>query len=150
MTEQPAEHLARIKTQHPLWSIRHVSEGHGWTAHRPGRSPVWAGTLADLEVRVHAAEAPRTTRAADEGHTATGGAYDMNVGAVIADYPDFWIGGGFEGFGYRARRRDASGPPSGPDLTAASLDELASLMDAARLARSGSDAGLTARSAGDD
>jgi hypothetical protein len=46
--EQPAEHLARIKRQHPLWSIRHVAEGPGWTANR-GKARVWAGTLGRLE-----------------------------------------------------------------------------------------------------
>ena len=29
MTGQPAERLARIRREHPLWSIRHVSEGFG-------------------------------------------------------------------------------------------------------------------------
>jgi len=47
-SEQPAEHLARIKRLHPLWSVQHVSKGFGWTAHRGGRR-LWAATLADLE-----------------------------------------------------------------------------------------------------
>ncbi len=46
-SEQPAGHLARINRL-PLWSIRRVSEGHGWTAHRGDRR-IWAGTLAGLE-----------------------------------------------------------------------------------------------------
>ncbi len=50
-SEQPAEHLARIKREHPLWSIRHVSEGHGWTAHRGDRR-LWAPTLTDLEAQL--------------------------------------------------------------------------------------------------
>ncbi len=48
-SEQPAGHLARIKRMHPLWSIRHVTEGHGWTAHRDGYARIWAATLASLE-----------------------------------------------------------------------------------------------------
>ena len=51
-SEQPSEHLARIKRMFPLWSIRHVTEGHGWTAHRPGYRRVWAATLPDLEARL--------------------------------------------------------------------------------------------------
>jgi hypothetical protein len=51
-SEQPSEHLARIKRMFPLWSIRPVSEGHGWTAHRPGYRDVWAATLPDLEARL--------------------------------------------------------------------------------------------------
>ncbi len=47
--EQPAGHLARIKRTNPLWSIRHVAEGHGWTAHRHGYARIWAATIADLE-----------------------------------------------------------------------------------------------------
>jgi len=49
MSRQPAEHLAWIKRVNPLWSIRHVSEGYGWTAHRDGYPRVWAGTLESLE-----------------------------------------------------------------------------------------------------
>jgi hypothetical protein len=48
-SQQPAEHLAWIKRVNPLWSIRHVTEGYGWTAHRPGYPKIWAGTLASLE-----------------------------------------------------------------------------------------------------
>ena len=51
-SEQPSEHLARIKRMFPLWSIRPVSQGHGWTAHRPGYRHVWAATLPDLEARL--------------------------------------------------------------------------------------------------
>jgi hypothetical protein len=49
--ETPAKHLARIKVAHPAWSIRHVSEGYGFTAHRDGYDHVWAMTLADLEAK---------------------------------------------------------------------------------------------------
>ena len=54
-SEQPSEHLARIKRMFPLWSIRPVSQGHGWTAHRPGYRRVWAATLPDLEARLRTA-----------------------------------------------------------------------------------------------
>ena len=56
--EQPAEHLARIKRQHPLWSIRHVAEGPGWTAHRRERR-IWAGTLTDLDRQLRDARRAR-------------------------------------------------------------------------------------------
>ncbi len=49
--EQAGGHLARLQAQNPLWSIRLVTEGHGWTAHR-GDQRIWAGTLADLETRL--------------------------------------------------------------------------------------------------
>jgi hypothetical protein len=51
-SEQPSEHLARIKRMFPLWSIRPVSHGRGWTAHRPGYRHLWAATLPDLEARL--------------------------------------------------------------------------------------------------
>jgi hypothetical protein len=54
--ERPAEHLARIKREHALWSVRHVSEGHGWTAHRSGYPRIWAGTLPDLEQQLAASQ----------------------------------------------------------------------------------------------
>jgi hypothetical protein len=66
-------------------------------------------------------------------HTATGGTYDLNVTRIISDYPDFLIRGGFEGFGYSARRRaNGTGRPGGRELTGMSLDELAAKMDDAR------------------
>jgi hypothetical protein len=58
-SEQPSEHLARIKRMFPLWSIRPVSQGHGWTAHRPGYPRVWAATLPDLEARLRDAQRGR-------------------------------------------------------------------------------------------
>jgi hypothetical protein len=61
MSEQPGERLARIKREHPLWSIRHVSEGFGFTAHRR----IWAATLSDLKARL---------RDADHGPRMHGGA----------------------------------------------------------------------------
>jgi hypothetical protein len=64
MSEQPSERLARIKREHPLWSIRHVSDGSGFTAHRGDRR-IWATTLSDLEARL---------RDADHGPRMHGGA----------------------------------------------------------------------------
>jgi hypothetical protein len=48
MPEPPAKHLARIKVQHPLWSIRFVEEGFGFEAVR-GEVRLWAFTLDQLE-----------------------------------------------------------------------------------------------------
>ena len=56
---QPSEHLARIKREHPLYSIRHVTEGYGFTAHRPEHPNLWALTLPDLERMLRDAEHPR-------------------------------------------------------------------------------------------
>ena len=64
MSEQPSERLARVKREHPLWSIRHVSEGFGFTAHRGDRR-IWAATLSDPEARL---------RDADHGPRRHGGA----------------------------------------------------------------------------
>ena len=58
-SEQPSEHLARIKRMFPLWSIRPVSQGRGWTARRPGYPRVWAATLPDLEARLRDAQRRR-------------------------------------------------------------------------------------------
>ena len=55
MSEQPSERLARIKREHPLWSIRHVSQGFGFTAHGGDRR-IWAATLSDLEARLRDAD----------------------------------------------------------------------------------------------
>jgi hypothetical protein len=64
-------------------------------------------------------------------HTVTGGRYDLAIGRLIDDYPDFYVTGGRSGFGWEAQRRVA-GVPRGKALAASSLDELAELMDAAR------------------
>jgi hypothetical protein len=58
MTERPPEHLARIKREHPLWSIRAVITGIGWTAHR-GERQLWAASLTDLETQLRQADHPR-------------------------------------------------------------------------------------------
>lgn len=55
MTRQPSEHLAEIKIRYPLWSIRHVCEGFGWSAHR-GTMRVWGRSPDDLEAALIDAE----------------------------------------------------------------------------------------------
>jgi hypothetical protein len=61
--ETPATHLARLKVQHSSWSIRHVSEGYGFTAHRGGER-LWSQTLGGLEAKLNAAGAPGPPAAA--------------------------------------------------------------------------------------
>lgn len=63
----------------------------------------------------------------------SGGRYDMNVTALLADYTDFIIRGREGGFGWSAqlRGKEGRGVP-GPPLEASSLDELAEKMDACR------------------
>lgn len=53
----PTSDLARIRQAHPEWSIRHVTAGFGWTAHRGGER-IWSGTLPDLERQLAAADMP--------------------------------------------------------------------------------------------
>ena len=62
----------------------------------------------------------------------TGGRYDMNVTALMADYTDFIIRGREGGFGWTAQTRGKEGRPIGPLLEGSSLDELADKMDACR------------------
>ena len=63
----------------------------------------------------------------------SGGRYDMNIVALMADYTDFIIRGQADGFGWTAQARGKEGRPvAGPPLEASSLDELAELMDACR------------------
>jgi hypothetical protein len=52
---QPAEHLAAVKVRLPLWSVRPVSGGVGWTGHRGARR-VWAATLDGLEAEMRDAQ----------------------------------------------------------------------------------------------
>lgn len=61
MSERPSEHLARIKREHALWSVRPVESGLGWTAHR-GERRVWAVSLGDLERQLRAADHPHARR----------------------------------------------------------------------------------------
>lgn len=58
MTEQPSKHLARIRHEHPLWSVRHVTEGYGFTAHKVTGERIWRQTLTDLESALRAADRP--------------------------------------------------------------------------------------------
>jgi hypothetical protein len=52
---QPAEHLAEVKLRFPLWSVRPVEGGVGWTAHR-GTRRVWAAMLDGLEAEMSRAQ----------------------------------------------------------------------------------------------
>jgi hypothetical protein len=52
---QSAEHLAAIRLRFPLWSVRPVSGGAGWTGHRGARR-VWAATLDALEAEMRGAQ----------------------------------------------------------------------------------------------
>lgn len=63
----------------------------------------------------------------------SGGRYDMNIVALMADYTDFIIRGRDSGAGYAAHARGKDGRPvAGPPLEGSSLDELADKMDACR------------------
>ena len=53
MKEQPAGRLARIRCAHPLWSIREVTAGTGYTAHR-GPDRLYAPDLDDLQRQLDA------------------------------------------------------------------------------------------------
>lgn len=57
--------------------------------------------------------------------------YELNVGRVEADYPEYRIAGGDGGFGYEGRRLGS------PRITAGTLDELAVKLDADRKRRGG-------------
>ncbi len=54
-SQQPAEHLAAVKRAFPLWSIRPVVSGVGWTGHR-GQRRVWAASLDGLEAEMSRAQ----------------------------------------------------------------------------------------------
>jgi hypothetical protein len=52
--------------------------------------------------------------------------YGLDIGRFMADHQGKWvIQGGFEGFGYRAQRRDGDGRGRGPWIEDLTLDELA-------------------------
>ena len=59
------------------------------------------------------------------------GGWGLNIGEFIKAYPDWLIRGGFDGFGHTAQRKVA-GRPTGPVLSALSLDELAAKIRAER------------------
>ena len=55
MGTTPAAELARIRREKPLWSIRQLEGGQGFTAHRgTGRyvRALYAPTLATLELKL--------------------------------------------------------------------------------------------------
>jgi hypothetical protein len=59
MTRTPAATVARIKVQHPQWSVREVRSGRGWTArHRDTGATVYADSPAALEVTLTEVEHP--------------------------------------------------------------------------------------------
>lgn len=63
----------------------------------------------------------------------SGGRYDMNIVALMADYTDFIIRGRADGVGWTAQLRGTTGRGvAGPPLEGSSLDELADKMDACR------------------
>jgi uncharacterized membrane protein len=59
MSHDPAVIVARAKAEHPMWTIREVRPGKGWTAkHRDTRATVYADspeslavTLAEIDIR---------------------------------------------------------------------------------------------------
>jgi hypothetical protein len=57
--------------------------------------------------------------------------FGLNVTAFEQAHPGWYADIGFEGFGWRARRR-VDGRLTGPGLSARTLDELAELIDAGR------------------
>lgn len=58
--------------------------------------------------------------------TGTAAGYELNIGRFIREHPGWIVAAGFEGTGYRARRRDG-----GPWVSALTLDELAALLEMA-------------------
>jgi hypothetical protein len=56
--------------------------------------------------------------------------FGLNVGAWMQEYgPRYVLQGGFDGFGFVCWRRSGTGRPSGEPMTAATLDDLAVLVD---------------------
>jgi hypothetical protein len=56
--------------------------------------------------------------------------FGINVGAWMQEYgPRYVLQGGFDGFGFVCWRRSGTGRPSGEPITAATLDDLAGLVD---------------------
>ncbi len=56
--------------------------------------------------------------------------FGLNVGAWMQEYgPRYVLQGGFDGFGFVCWRRSGTGRPSGEPITAATLDDLAVLVD---------------------
>lgn len=61
--------------------------------------------------------------------------YDLNIGRFIKDHPSHVISAAPSACGYSARRKDGDGRPTGPRLTALTLDELAAMIAEEQSAR---------------
>jgi hypothetical protein len=58
--------------------------------------------------------------------------YGLDIGRFMADHQSKWVvQGGFEGFGFRAQRRDGTGRGTGPWIDDLTLDGLAAKLAAA-------------------
>jgi hypothetical protein len=55
--------------------------------------------------------------------------FGLDVGAWMAAYPCYILQGGFDGFGFVCWRRSGKGRKSGQPMTAATLDDLAGLVE---------------------
>jgi hypothetical protein len=55
--------------------------------------------------------------------------FSLNVGAWMEAYPCYVLQGGFDGFGFVCWRRSGRGRKAGEPMTAATLDDLAGLVD---------------------
>ena len=55
--------------------------------------------------------------------------FDLCVGRWMKAYPQYVLQGGFDGFGFVAWRRNGEGRKSGEPMTAATLDDLAEMVD---------------------
>ncbi len=55
--------------------------------------------------------------------------FGLDVGAWMKAYPGYILQGGFDGFGFVCWRRTGQGRKSGAPMTAATLDDLAVLVD---------------------
>jgi hypothetical protein len=55
--------------------------------------------------------------------------FGLNVGAWMKAYPYYVLQGGFDGFGFACWRRNGDGRKSGEPMTAATLDDLAGLVE---------------------
>ncbi len=55
--------------------------------------------------------------------------FGLNVGAWMEAYPGYVLQGGFDGFGFVCWRRNGEGRKSGTPIIAATLDELAVLVE---------------------
>ena len=76
---------------------------------------------------------PERTKALALPRPRPDGGYELKIGRLVDDYPDFTISAGFEAFGWRARMRSADGRGHvGRELAGLVLDDLADKMDAAR------------------